>query len=683
VAKRTVCWILGFCLAWLIVGLVVQARAAHGQRLDVQTLDTVVVTAGRIEERARDVSRFVTVIPQEEIQKNQYQNMAGLLRNYGLQIDHHAANEAQGQVKIRGVFTSTLTNPGDQGGVLILVDGRRIGTNNINMIPMVNVERIEILRGPASAQYGSSAIGGVVNVITKRGTEKLEASVQAGAGSWDSYRGQGSMAWGQGPFDFSGGVSYLTRGNYYVGGNKKYPNTRVDDKIAYSFNTGFSFLEEHRIGATLLGVDALGLGSPNIFDGVDRKSFLDISSHSADFVYEGGYRAFGLAWKGRYFFGRENYTTDYKGEPDMVEWFPSWLGPRQSYTRMINDYQGAQGQLSFQKSILTLTGGVDWMYSDTSRRNRGFNMPATKESLKNDNLGVFALATIALFDDRLFVNAGVRHDTYQVKAGGNKKNLEKTVPSFGLAFHATDWLTLKGNYGESYRVPDALAVLGYQGGMYGSNTHPNPDLKPEQATNWDLGFEINHNSLQIGLSYFETEHKKRIVRSFEGGAWLFQNAGGKIWYKGFEGNMSYDIGEAFDWPVMLRPYVNFTALTERKASKGAIWGAPELGNRVPNVSDLEAAYGVNFAYPDIGFAADLRFTYMGHQYNMSDISYEFERNGGKTIADLFLSQRIHSSDKGTLSAFGEIRNIGDVRYAMTLGYPMPGRSFFAGLRYDF
>ena len=669
--KTTVYWILGFCFVWAIVALDFQAQAAQEPRQEAQMLETVVVTAGRIEERARNVSRFVTVIPQEEIRKNQYQNMAGLLRNYGVQIDHHAANEAQGQVTIRGMRTMVPTE-GGQGLVVILVDGRRIGTENIGMVPMVNIERIEILRGPASVQYGASAIGGVVNVITKRGTEELSASIQGGAGSWDTYQGQGSLAWAQGPIDFSGGISYRTVGDYRIGGNRKYPNTGTGDKVAYSFNVGYTFLEEHRIGATVLGVDAVRLGNPWDISDPNPIDSLDLSNYSADFVYEGGDKDIGLSWKGRYFFGADEYINAGR--------YPGFTPNR---VRNIADYQGSQGQVTFQKNILTLTGGVDWLRYDGTKKmdNNTYN-----NTYKYDDLGVFALATVGLFNDRLFLNGGVRQNSYRLESEGNKKNLNKVIPSFGVAWHTTDWLTLKGNYGEAYRIPNALECLGFQGGGFGP-TDPNPNLKPERARGYDVGFEIKHKSLRIGLSYFETQYKNKITKVDDGG-WpvtsQYINADGKIWLKGFEGNASYDLGEALDWPVRLRPYVNFTALTERRNSEKH----PLFGRKVNNVSDVELGYGLNFAYPEFGFEVDLSFTYMGRQ-DIEDQIFgsptwgQAIRVGGKTTADLLLSQRIHSSDKGTFSAFGEIRNIGDVRYALIHGYPQPGRSFFVGLRYDY
>ena len=672
-------------LPWCALSLYMLATPAFAAEAtgEKRTAEPVVVTAGRIEEKARDVAKFVTIIPQEEIQKNQYQDMAGLLQNYGVQIDGYLPGR-QAQVTLRGARTALPADSGAQGMVLILVDGRSIGTNNINMIPMVNIERVEIMRGPGAVQYGTSAIGGVINVITKRGTEELTASAQGGIGSWETYKGQGSLAWAYGPFDFSGGISYTSAGDYYIGGNNihRYPNSATEGKTAYNVNVGFNFLEEHRIGVTALGTNASHMGSPSDFDHPDRKSFLDISNYSADFLYEGGYKDWGLSWKGRYFFGNDNYTMDFDHPVDMSAW-----GPLQYYNRAFTDFQGAQGQLSFKKNFLTLTGGLDWQYFDTTKRG---DLYIYDLNYAYDTIGVFGLAKIALFDDMLILSGGVRHDVYWLETGGNRKKLEKTVPSFGVALNPTDWLTLKGNYGESYRIPNGLELLGHPGGVWGP-TFPNPDLKPEEAKSWDAGLEIRHKSLQVGLSYFETEYKKKIVSVSELNMMTFlnetqfQNADGKIWLKGFEGNASYDIGEAFDWPVKVRPYVNFTALTERSRSKRD----DTFHYRIPLVNDLEIGYGLNFAYPDIGFEADLRLTYIGRGYeqdwNDKSATYgQVVRSDGKTIADLFLRQKVFSSEKaGTFSVYGEIRNITNERYSPIKDYMQPGRSFFVGLRYDY
>ncbi|MDR0466908.1 MAG: TonB-dependent receptor, partial [Deltaproteobacteria bacterium] len=481
-------------------------------------------------------------------------------------------------------------------------------------------------------------------------------------------------------------------GDYHTGGHhpQKYPNTGMDGKSAYSLNTGLNFLEEHRIGVALHGVQTEHAGSPGAFYDIDRKTFLDMASSSCDLLYDGGYKDLGFSWKGRFFFCNDEHANDFKHPADMN----AWGDPRQLYFHALNDYQGAQGQLSVKKSVLTLTGGVDWLSSDTDKKGSSY---VYNEKYAYGNLGVFALAKIALFDDRLIVSGGVRNETYRMETSGNnlerkKKSdkLDKTVPSFGVAFHVAEWLTMKGNYGEAYRIPNGLELMGFQGSVY--PTLPNPDLKPEEARSYDAGFEIRHKSLQIGLSYFETEYKKKIITMYTPPTWEAQsvNADGKIWMKGFEGNAGYDLGEAFGRPFKLRPYVNFTALTECWAASGENSSYSSVyKNKVPLVNDLEMGYGVQFAHPEVGFEADLRLTYVGYHYeqdwNETSPTYgQVVREGGKTIADLFLRQKIYSTDKaGTLSVYGEVRNILNERHALIKDYPMPGRSVFIGLRYDY
>ena len=127
---------------------------------DAEVMEKVVVTAGRIAEKARTVTQATTVISREEIEKNQYNDLGSMLRNYGIQVNSYTPNQGLSQVAIRGVRSSAMGSD-LQGAVLILVDGRRVGTDNLSMLPMVNVERIEIIRGPASVQYGTSVSAGL------------------------------------------------------------------------------------------------------------------------------------------------------------------------------------------------------------------------------------------------------------------------------------------------------------------------------------------------------------------------------------------------------------------------------------------------------------------------------------------------------------------------------------------
>lgn len=628
------------------------------------TLEKVVVTAGRIEEKAKNVTQSVTVISRTEIEKNQYRDMAGLLRNHGLQVDSYGLNSSLSQVSMRGVRSSGLGTHGLDGQILVLVDGHRVGTDNISMIPMVNVERIEIVRGPAAVQYGTSAIGGVVNVITRRGTETPSIMAEAGLGSWDTYKAKGEASWAKGPFDFSGGVSYITSNDYRYGDNKRFHNTDTRYDVGYNLNFGLNFLDEHRIGVTMLGVRADAMGSPGYYDDI-KDEYTDRSTHSFDVNYEGGYKDAGLSWKTRYFNGENNYLSDERFNAGGPNYFKS--GTR---------YQGAQGQVTFSKSFLTLTGGSDWNNYDT-RFWGAYYSP--HEHSEYDNLGLFALAKLAFFDERLILSGGLRYDEYTLKVQGEENDMYKTTPSAGIAFHATDWLTFRGNYGESYRVPQATELLGFKGMI---TYIGNPNLKPEKGKTLDAGFEIDHKSLNIGMTYFRTNYKRKIVSVWDPVTWdtTYVNQEGKTKLRGIEAFASYDIGEAFAWDFSLRPYVNLTRMLKNRDFEG---------KKTRNISDLDLAYGVSFSHPKIGLDMDLRFTYYGKQdqtdWNSNSKTYgDTVEIGGRTIVDFFISQTLHEwNDAGKLSLKAELRNITDDKYAMIKDYPMPGRSFYLGLRYDY
>jgi vitamin B12 transporter len=714
-----------------------QMPEAQKQEQRAKTLEPVVVTAGRVAEKPATVTQAMTVIPREEIEKHQYQDMGDLLRNYGVQIDASASGNEMFTTPVMRGQRASLFGYDLVGGVLVLVDGRRAGTSNISLMPLVNVERIEIVRGPASVQYGSSAIGGVINIITKRGGVTPGLSAEGGYGSWDTVRASGEGSWAYGPFDFSGGVSYFSTQDYQNSNFKRYQNTGIGSRVSYSLNAGLSFLEEHRIGVTLHGVEGQRMGSPyyyNLPSGPPdyqhtSNTYTNRYNRSLDLTYDGGYKDAGLSWKARYYYGGLNqYYDSNEGGFNKISNFP-YPDYSQGKTTHQTEYQGAQGQLSFTKGFLTLTGGVDWQgygyRSDTllnSLDTTGdpdwgpsdfFCQSRGNASSTYDVLGGFLLAKLAFFDDMLIISGGLRHDKYFVKTNdnslsiydfgfgpsgtvnntpGSSREFSHTSPSVGVAVNPLKWLTLRANYGESYQVPSHQALLSYYDGMYRylGNSH----LKPERGIGWDAGFDVHYNSLNLGLTFFSTDYQNKIaVRDIDTANFIRQyyNMSGTAYYRGIEAQAGYDIGEAFAWPFMLRPYVNLTHLLEHRGQD-----ANRVYRDVPNVSDTTLAYGVQFKHPDVGLNVDLRATYYGYRkaeqfsaarypvYYDPSFKIPVKRAGGETIVDLFATQTLYKWDGvGALSLKGEIRNIFNAKHEMVLDYRMPGRSFWIGLRYDY
>jgi vitamin B12 transporter len=179
-----------------------------------EALDTVVVTASRSAEALREVSQSMVVITQKEIRESAVDNPLDLLKKYGLQIAHQDAPEYGGSMlRMRGVSTS---NHGIDlsGQILVLIDGRRTGTDNFSILDMNSIARIEVIRGPGAMQYGSSAVGGVVNVITERGARNTDVKLEAGAGSFGSKTVKGFASGQADRFDYAVGASYYSVDDY-------------------------------------------------------------------------------------------------------------------------------------------------------------------------------------------------------------------------------------------------------------------------------------------------------------------------------------------------------------------------------------------------------------------------------------------------------------------------------------
>jgi len=164
------------------------------------TLDPVVVTAARSPQSIADLVADVTVIGPDEIARSGADSLAALLsRQPGIEIVNNGGPGATTGVFIRGA---------NRGQTVVLLDGLRIGSSTVGAasfeaIPLDQIERIEILRGPASSLYGADAIGGVIQIFTRRGGSSLAANASVGYGSYATATGAAGVSGTSGPFRYS------------------------------------------------------------------------------------------------------------------------------------------------------------------------------------------------------------------------------------------------------------------------------------------------------------------------------------------------------------------------------------------------------------------------------------------------------------------------------------------------
>ncbi|MCK4469830.1 MAG: TonB-dependent receptor [Desulfobacterales bacterium] len=649
--KRFILFLAVFFCSFLLVVSSVNRALAQNREEEIHELEEVVVTAGRVKEKKKEITSNITIIDEEEIKNSSAKDLGELLTEKGIGHSQRYPG-ALNAIGIRGFRTETHGND-LEGHVLILVNGRRAGTGNTAKIMTKNIERVEIIRGPASVQYGSAAMGGVVNVITRQGKKKPTAFVEGLLGSYDYKKGSAGFSGKYKAVDFSAAFTTGSMNDYDTANGERYYNTGYNRKENSSLNLGYEFLPGNRIGVIYNYFDVDHVGNSGRLSSNDLDNYKDTSNKSIDFICDGGTPDGLFSWKARYFDGK-----------DKDKWVTM---PGGSVSSQTTDNKGAQAQVSYDQEYFLVTAGFDWV---------NYEIETTwdpKES-EYDNPAGFLLAKTRLFDKKLIITGGVRYDEYDVemkRGQGGSQSDDHTSPRVGAAYLLTDWLKLRSNFGEAFKMPSAKQLAG-DFTSYGKHYVGNPNLKPEKSETYEGGLDFSYASFDSSLTYFHTDFKDKIqTYTKTDGNESWKNLG-KAEIEGIEGNLSYDVGSLFSWDYQIKPYVSFTYLTKYKDK--------ETDKDLTYTSDIHVSYGITVSDLD-GFSANLNLAYTGKQ----DITYPSTMTKGSfNVANFTISKKIINSEKyGGVTLRGEIQNLFDKDYSYVEGYPMPGRMFFLGLRYDF
>ena len=628
-------------------------------------MDEVVVTESRIAESKREVTANLSVISRETIEQSASRNLGDLLAESGLgHVQKYPG--ALTSISIRGFRTDTHGND-LQGKVLILLDGRRAGSGNAVKFQTKNIERVEIIRGPGSVQYGSAGIGGVVNVITRTGT-KNSLFVEGGGGSFDKFEGSiGGTAVTE-DFDFSGAISYLTSNDYDTGSGDTFKNTGIDSQVGASLHGGYSFSDHHRLGVIFTGYDVDNAGNAGYFSNVDLDDSSDKNNYSLDTKYTGSTTDDKHQWMARFFFGRDEnkWVSPIESNPDFWDdGIPS---------KNTTDQLGAQAQYSTKIVNHTVTAGFDWVDYDIDNT-------WSPEDTSYSNPALFLLDKSTYLGDRLIANLGLRYDYFEVEVNepaGNTEDDSRLTPKVGLAWLVNENFKLRAQYAQGFMMPSA-DQLAIDNVSWGQHVVGNPDLDPEKSNTYEAGIDFNRNSFSSSLTYFYTDFKDKIVTSYlPDGSRSWDNVGDAT-VAGIEVEASYDIGEPMEWAWELRPYINATYLTDYEDE--------ETDEDLKYISDTNLSTGLltsdgngtfcrfNIAYYSSQTVQDWESgIYPTPEYELASV----------TVADLTAAWKFLENDQyGSFTLRGEIENLFDKDYAYVKGYPMPGISFFLGLRWDY
>jgi vitamin B12 transporter len=552
-------------------------------------------------------------------------------------------------------------------------------------------------------------MGGVINVITKRGQEGIAGKAELGFGSFGRFDQKLSLSGAGGGFDFSLGVTNSSRNDYKTGDGVTWPNSEYDQKTGLDLDVGYTFLERHRLSAHLNYNLAKGDATPSGFSDTwnfpDNVTVYDNSSYNATIMYEGGTDNELLNWKAAYTFGRTTsnsvgYIEDDPNNPLVINWYlfgPFYPEANTVYNTRINFHQ-AQAQLSFDNGFLALIGGFDHVRYRGSSESLGFDIGyswTTYGRDKAEDTAGYLLAKVRPFgDESLILSAAGRYDSYEVSTEGFKSAEKSFTPSVGVAWSPLDWLKLRAHYAEGFIVPTPANLFG--------DTYylPNLDVKPAKSKTWEVGVDVAWNYVDASLTYFHTNYKDKIVTvmvspAVNGKTRIYDNLDAAI-IAGLELSLGVDLGAALQQDFMLRPYASLTYLTTRENKNrnrrtDFVTQAPDL---LPDTPKLTAAFGLTFEHPGINLASTLSAAYMGRRYTMDFSAAHavaggyfdnpWVETGGFTVWNLSLEKRLWGfEDRGSLGLRVELNNIFDKDYAYSLDYPLPGRNFYVGLSIEY
>lgn len=580
-------------------------------------LDAVVVTATRTATPVSKVLSDVTVLGQEEISQSGSLTVAQLLAEQaGVEFYSNGGEGKSSSLMLRGA-TAKQT--------LVLIDGMRVlsataGTTSLENISLDSIERVEILRGPASSLYGADAIGGVVQIFTKRGKGAPALRFNAGVGA------EGKRVFGLG---FAGEVGQ-TRFNLGVDHNKTDGiSARNADNPKYNAdrdgfeNTTYTVSAEHQLAAG----HSLGF---NLYQSEARNEY-DQSAKAAD---ESRSRLAGqsVELKNRV---SERWTSSLRfiNSSDKSRNFTNG-----NFAVASSQFETRQQEWQWNNQLDLATAGqltlganhlLQRVYSSTAySQNR-----RTVDALYAGYQGEFGAHRL---------QGSLRHDDNSQFGG-------KTTGQIGYGYQLTPSLLLRAAYGTAFKAPTFNDLywplaFGYQG---------NPNLKPEEASNRELAVHWRQGGSHLRVTAFDN-HIRNLI------------AGTADWSTVDNLEKARIIGQTIEAGQQWGNFGLSANLTNQRARD------ENSGKQLVYRAKLHGGINATLQQDRTRYTAQL--TASG-QRPTSNANTEFL--GGYGVLNLAVEHEL--ARNWTLQ--GKLSNVTDKRYETTKDYSQPRRGWFVGVRY--
>ena len=635
---KKVRFVLAFFTGCLISAVSLQAQTSKDSTKVARSyaINEVVVTGTRSETDVRHLPMTVSVVGRPQLEASQQTSVLPVLNSQvpgffstsrGV-MGYGVATGASGQMSLRGIG-----GPAQAGlpttGLLVLIDGHPqymglMGHPIADAYQTMMAERVEVLRGPASVLYGSNAMGGVINIVTRKMQEDgIRTNINIGAGSYGSIQTEATNRIRKGRFSSTVTASYNRTDGHRA-------DMAFEQYGGYA-KLGYDFMDNWKVWGDV-NVTRFNATNP----GSVMKPYIDNDQRIT---------------RGMTSFALENYYEKTSGALSFFyNWGDHWIndgyqpgGEPLQYRFNSNDqmlgvswYQSVQ---LFQGNRLTV--GADYFHFGGEAWNQFFD--GHRETSANKSLNEVAgyvdfRQDIAAW---LTLDAGARVD-YHSQTG------TEFIPQVGLAFHLPENAEIKAMASKGFRNPTIREMYMFP--------PQNPDLKPEKLWNYELSFSqrLMDNRLSYGLNVFYINGENLIIRlpNPNGSGMLNQNSG-EIENWGAEANVGYQFNPV--WSVM----ANYSWL--------------HMENPVLASPEHKLYGGVNFRKGR--WSASTGIQYVKGLY--TDLDAATKEN--------FVLWDMQGSFKATnyLSFYVRGENLLAQRYEINAGYPMPKATFMGGVNINF
>jgi vitamin B12 transporter len=641
-------------------------ESEKGEQSEAIETPEVFISATKTETPVKHVTSAVEIISGEQMQQRKMKTVVEALRlAQGLAVFQSGGPGTLAQVRMRG---------GTPQQTLVLIDGAIVnsatdGTYNFANLTTDNIERIEILRGSQGMMWGSDAMGGVVNIITKRGRETPNISAFAEYGSFATIREGASVTGKKGPVDVAATLSRWDTSNF----------SAINYRRGAAERDGFHNWQ----GSTKLGVDLPKDGRLEFnfrwMDGITNLDGTAFNPVTSDFdpadvlgaktqrkqhVYTGSYfQPITNWWSQRLTLARATdsfSTSSGTVERNVVTGVEAAPFPLSSEIDTISNRLEWQHDFQIAKP-LAVTAGYQFREQMGENLDTLTGTTTLPRKIISSNAG-FAEAKLNLWD-RLFGTAGIRQDEYNVFGSAT------TYRATGGYLHKETGTKLRGSYGTGFRAP-TINDLFFPG--FG-----NPNLQPEKSKGLDVALDqsLFEDRVLLSVGYFWTRYQNLILSVFDpGGVCSFSLFGfcaaniGQARAEGVEASAKIKLVRDRPWIKSLDVQFQYTHTSTENQTNNA-------GTRLPQWP-LNQWSAILSYQPVEALRANLEGRFVGQRFN--------DTQNEDSLPHFYVWNASFTYDvTKTVQIYGRADNLFNRKYEEVLFFGTPIRSVFGGVRVNF